>query len=58
VQVRVVTHAWMDPEFWDRVDRLAIRKPGDPHPFVAPDVFRAWIAELKTTADKRLEEGK
>ena len=56
VQVRVVTHAWMDPDFWDRVDRLAGRKPGDPHPFVAPDVFRAWIAELGATAAARLTE--
>ena len=58
VQVRIVTHAWMDPEFWERVDRLASRKPGDPHPFVAPDAFRAWIAELKTTAATRLDEAK
>ena len=58
VQARIVTHAWMDPQFWDRVDRLAGRKPGDPHPFVAPEVFRAWIAELKTTAAARLEEAK
>jgi metallo-beta-lactamase class B len=58
VQVRVVTHPWMDAEFWDRVDRLASRKPGDPHPFVAPDVFRAWIAELKTTAAARVDEAK
>src|SRR5262245_23669597 len=56
VQVRVVTHAWMDPDFWDRVDRLAGRKPGDPHPFVAPDVFRAWIAELDKTAAARVNE--
>ena len=56
VQVRIVTHAWMDPEFWNRVDRLASRKPGDPHPFVAPDVFRAWIAELEATAATRLNE--
>jgi hypothetical protein len=48
----------MDPEFWDRVDRLASRKPGDPHPFVAPDVFRAWIAELEMTAAARLDEAK
>jgi len=58
IQARVVTHAWMDPEFWERVDRLASRKPGDPHPFVVPDVFRAWIAELKTTAATRLDEAK
>lgn len=56
VQVRIVTHPWMDPEFWNRVDRLAARKPGDPHPFVAPDVFRAWIAELKAAAKTRVEE--
>jgi metallo-beta-lactamase class B len=56
IQVRVVTHAWMDPQFWDRVDRLAGRKPGDPHPFVAPDVFRAWIAELDAAAAARLNE--
>jgi metallo-beta-lactamase class B len=56
IQVRVVTHAWMDPEFWDRVDRLAGRKPSDPHPFIAPDVFRAWIAELEATAAMRLNE--
>jgi metallo-beta-lactamase class B len=56
VQVRVVTHAWMDPGFWDRVDRLAARKAGDPHPFVAPDVFRAWIGELEATATTRLNE--
>ena len=58
VQVRIVTHAWMDPDFWERVDKLASRKPGDPHPFVRPDVFRAWIAELKTTAATRVDEAK
>jgi len=58
VQVRVVTHAWMDPDFWERVDRLMSRKPGEPHPFVAPDVFRAWIAELKTTAAARVADAK
>jgi metallo-beta-lactamase class B len=56
VQVRIVTHAWMDPQFWDRVDRLAARQAGAPHPFVAPEVFRAWIAELKTTAAARLAD--
>jgi len=58
VQVRVVTHPWMDPDFWARADRLASRRPGDPHPFVTPDLFRTWVAELKATAAKRLEEAK
>jgi metallo-beta-lactamase class B len=56
VQVRVVTHPWMDPAFWDRVDALAKRRPGAPHPFVAPDVFRAWIRELKAIGIKRLDD--
>jgi len=30
VQVRLVNHGFSDPPFWDRVDRLARRKPGDP----------------------------
>jgi metallo-beta-lactamase class B len=58
VQVRVVTHPWMDPAFWDRVDRLSSRQPGNPHPFVAPDVFRAWVAELEKTATTRLDEAR
>ena len=56
VQVRVVTHPWMDPMFWDRVDALAQRRPGEPHPFVAPEVFRSWIRELKAAGTKRLED--
>src|SRR5262245_35752149 len=56
VQARIVTHAWMDPGFWDRVDRLAARKAGDPHPFVAPEVFRAWLEELEAAATARLNE--
>jgi glyoxylase-like metal-dependent hydrolase (beta-lactamase superfamily II) len=47
VQVRLVNHPWMDPEFWDRADRIARRGPRDPHPMVAPEAFRAWIQELK-----------
>lgn len=56
VQVRVVSHPWMDPIFWDRADRLAQRRPGDPHPFVDSGVFPAWIAELKEMGLKRLEQ--
>lgn len=58
VQVRVVSHPFMDPTFWDRVDRLAARRPGDPHPFVVPGEFGTWIAELKQVGIKRLAEAK
>ena len=56
VEVRVVSHPFMDPTFWDRVDRLAARRPGDPHPFVVPGEFGAWIAELKQVGIKRLAD--
>lgn len=58
VQVRVVSHPFMDPTFWDRVDRLAARRPGDPHPFVAPGEFGTWIAELKQVGITRLADAK
>jgi metallo-beta-lactamase class B len=58
VQVRVVSHPFMDPTFWDRVERLAARRPGDPHPFVAPGEFATWIADLKQVGIKRLAEVK
>lgn len=57
VQVRLVNHPFSDPDFWDRVDKLARRRPGDPHPFVvAPDVFPAWLQQLKGEATKQLQE--
>jgi metallo-beta-lactamase class B len=60
VEVSVVNHPWrqMDPQFWSRVDRLQARKPGEPHPFVDPARFRAWIKETKAEATKALQEAK
>ena len=58
VQVRVVSHPFMDPMFWDRVDRLAARRPGEPHPFVVPGEFAAWVAELKQVGATRLADAK
>ena len=60
VEVSVVNHPWrqMDPQFWSRVDRLQARKPGEPHPFVDPARFRAWIKETRAEAAKALQEAK
>jgi len=60
VEVSVVNHPWrqMDPQFWSRVDRLQARKPGEPHPFVDPARFRAWIKESKAEGTKALQEAK
>lgn len=55
-QVRIVNHPSSDPEFWDRVDKLAQRKPGDPHPFVTPGVFAKWLPELRAEAVQQLEQ--
>ena len=56
LQARIVTHPWMDPEFWDREDTLNARKPGDAHPFVAPEIFRPWVRDLKAVGTKRLAD--
>ena len=60
VEVSVVNHPWrqMDPQFWSRVDRLQARKPGEPHPFVDPARFRAWIKEARAEGTKALQEAK
>jgi hypothetical protein len=54
VQVRLVNHPWMDPDFWDRADRLAKRGPREPNPMIAPQVFREWVQELKESGEKTL----
>ena len=56
VQVRVVTHPWMDPDFWERVDTLNARTPGDAHPFVSAEIFRSWVLGLKAAGTKRLAD--
>jgi metallo-beta-lactamase class B len=55
VQVRVVNHPWMDPQFWDRVDRVRARKAGEPNPLVDAQAFRTWIQEVKASGQKALD---
>jgi hypothetical protein len=55
VQVRLVNHGFSDPQCWERVDRLAQRKPGEPHPLVAPELFVPWLQQLKTQARRVIE---
>jgi metallo-beta-lactamase class B len=38
-----------------RGEQLSRRKPGDPHPFVRPDDFKAWLQQLLTNAGKKLD---
>lgn len=50
VSVFLTQHGGRD--FWDRADKLAQRRPGDPHPFVAPEVFRERVRNLPTLPDR------
>ena len=55
VQIRIVNHPWMDPLFWDRMDRLIARRLGEPNPLVDGLVFRSWIQGVKALAQKDLD---
>lgn len=41
-----------------RAERLRVRKPGEPHPFVAPGEFQSWLNELETGAERKLAQEK
>ena len=57
IEVSITNHP--DPgKIFQRARLLQTRKPGEPHPFVAPEDFQNWLKELKTNAEKKLEEEK
>ena len=43
-------------DLFDRAARLANRQPGEPHPWVAPDEFQAFLDERIARARNRLEQ--
>ncbi|MDA1185667.1 MAG: MBL fold metallo-hydrolase [Acidobacteria bacterium] len=55
IQVNVPNHPWRG-DVLQRAEKLAARRPGEPHPFVAPDDFAALLDELKADAEKQLAE--
>ncbi len=50
IQVSVWVHPIMDRQFWERVDKLKKRQPGEPNPFIAPEAFQTRIDFLKKPA--------
>ncbi|MEO7765778.1 MAG: MBL fold metallo-hydrolase, partial [Ferruginibacter sp.] len=57
IQVNISNHP--DPgKIFERAKLLALRKPGESHPFVAPDEFQRWLIGLKKAAEKKLSEEK
>jgi metallo-beta-lactamase class B len=64
VQVAVQVHSWLNDyhypngSIFERAQKLAQRKAGDPHPFVDPDSWRIWVKQVQEGALKNLEEEK
>ena len=57
LEVNISNHP--DPgKIFQRAKLLSQRKPGELHPFVAPEQFQAWLVELKKAALKKLDEEK
>ena len=57
LEVNITNHAGMG-QIFERAYRLARRRSGDPHPFVAPADFQDWLEELRINAETKLEEEK
>jgi metallo-beta-lactamase class B len=55
IEVNVGNHPTMGDVF-QRAERLAARRPGDPHPFVDPEAFTAWLAGLEANGQAKLVE--
>jgi metallo-beta-lactamase class B len=64
VQVAVPVHSWLNDYHYpnggifERAQKLAQRKPGDPHPFVDPASWQGWVKQVQAGAAKNLEEQK
>ncbi len=55
IEVNVTNHAAMGKVF-ERAEVLGTRGPEDPHPFVDPAGFAAWLEQLLENAQTKLEE--
>jgi len=55
IEVSVTNHEGAG-QIFARADRLATRGPGDPHPFVDPEGFYAWLDTLEANAEAKLIE--
>ena len=64
VQVAVPVHSWLNDfpypngGVFERAQRLAQRKPGEPHPFVDPASWQAWVKQVQDGAIRNLAQEK
>jgi metallo-beta-lactamase class B len=53
IEVSITNHEGAG-QIFARADRLRSRGPSDPHPFVDPEAFDAWMAGLEESAETKL----
>ena len=64
IEVAVPVHSWLNDfhypngGIFERAQRLAQRKPGQPHPFVDAAAWQAWVKQVQAGAVKNLQEEK
>ena len=64
VQVAVPVHSWLNDfpypngGVFERAQKLAQRKPGEPHPFVDPASWQAWVKQVQDGAIRNLAQEK
>jgi metallo-beta-lactamase class B len=64
VQVAVQVHSWLNDyhypkgSIFERAQKLAQRKAGDPNPFVDPDSWSLWVRQVQDGALRNLEAEK
>lgn len=60
IEVQISNHATIHAkgadDLFERAKRLAVRQPGDPHPWVAPEEFQAWLDEKISETRTWLEQ--
>lgn len=64
IEMAVANHSWLNDfhypngGIFERAQKLAQRRPGDPHPFVDPASWTLWVKQVQAGAAKNLEEEK
>jgi gluconolactonase len=53
IDVNLQNHPWLMGHVLEKAERLARRKPGDPHPFVEPAAFKAWATRNRVNAERQ-----
>jgi len=62
IEVAVTTHSWLNGVPYpnggilERAQKLAQRKPGEPHPFVDPASFREWVKRVQANSEENLKK--